>query len=75
MMFLLEINYVGVKLVPRSDIRDGTAPRRINSKQFSFNIGTWNVRTLRRAGRLENLTSEMYKCELNMVGLSEATVV
>ena len=34
-------------------------------------MGTWNVRTLRQAGRLENLTSEMDKCELNVVGLSE----
>ena len=34
-------------------------------------IGTWNVRTLRQAGRLENLALEKDKCELNVVGLSE----
>ena len=49
----------------------GTTSRRITSKEINFNIGTWNVSTLRQAGTLENLTSEMDKCERNAVGLSE----
>ena len=33
----------------------------------------WDVelKTLRKSGRLENLKSEIDKCELNVVGLSE----
>ena len=34
-------------------------------------IGTWNVRTLRRAGRVEELIHEMDKYRWNILGLSE----
>ena len=71
MMVLPEVKYAGNKIVPRSDIWVGTISRRIISKEINFNIGSWNVRTLRKAERLENLTSEMDKCELNAVGWSE----
>ena len=70
MMVLPEVKNTGEK-VPRSDLRVGTTSRRITSKEINFNIRTWNVRTLRQAGRLENLTSEMDRCELNAAGLSE----
>ena len=40
------------------------------SREISFNIGTWNIWTLWRAG-LENPTLEVYECELSDVGLSE----
>jgi hypothetical protein len=70
MMVLPEVKDSRV-IVSRSDLRVGTTSRRIPSKEISFNIGTWNVRTLRQAGRLENLTSEMDKCELNAVGSCE----
>jgi hypothetical protein len=70
-MVLPEVKYTGNKIAPRSDFRVGTTSRRITSMKINFNIGTWNVKTLRQAGRLENLTSEMDKCELNVVGLSE----
>ena len=71
MMDLSEVKYVGGELVPRSYLRVVTASRRTTSNEISFNIGTWNERTLRQAGRLENLTSEMDNCKLNGVGLSE----
>ena len=71
MIFLPRVKYFGIKIVPRSDLRARTAPGRTTSKKISFNIGTWNVRTLERAGKLKNLASEMDKCELNVVGLSE----
>ena len=71
MMVLPELNYAGIKIVSRSDFRFGTTSRRITSKEISLNIGTWNVRTLRQAERLENFTLEMHKCELNVIGLSE----
>ena len=70
MIFLPRVKYFGIKIVPRSDLRARTAPGRTTSKKISFNIGTWNVRTLERAGKLKNLASEMDKCELNVVGLS-----
>ena len=65
-----EVKDSGV-IVPRSDFRVGITSRRTTSKETIFSIGTWNVRTLRQAGRLENFTSEMDKCELNAVVLSE----
>jgi Endonuclease/Exonuclease/phosphatase family. len=70
-MVLPEVIYTENKIVPRSNFRVGTTSRKITNKEISFSIGTWNVRTLRQAGRLKNLTSEMDKCELNVVGLSE----
>jgi len=70
-MVLPEVKYIGTKVVPRSDFRVGTTSRRINSKEIIFNIGTWNVRRLRQAGRLLNLTSEIDNCEINVLRLSE----
>jgi hypothetical protein len=34
-------------------------------------IGTWNVRTMLRKGKLENLKREMIKLEINILGISE----
>ena len=70
MMVLPEVKNTGVN-VPRSDIRVGTTLRRITSKEINFNIGKWNVRTLRQAGRLENLVLEMDMRILSVVGLRE----
>jgi hypothetical protein len=53
MTVLPEVKHSGV-IVPRSDLRVETTSRRITSKEISFNIGTWNVTTLRQAGRLKN---------------------
>jgi len=41
-------------------IKEATA-----SKEISLNMGTWNVGTLRQAGRLENLTSNMDRFQIN----------
>ena len=41
----------------------------LNSDWFKF--GTWNVRTLRAAGRLEQLTYAMGRYHWNIVGLCE----
>ena len=71
MMNLPEVIYAGIIIVPRSDFRVGATSRRITSKEINFNIRTWKVRTLRQAGRLENLTLEMDMCEQNLVDLSE----
>ena len=71
MITLPEVKYSRSKIVPRSDLQVRTAYSRTTSKEISFNIRTWNVRTLQRAGRLENLRLELDKCELNVIGLSE----
>ena len=34
-------------------------------------VGTWNVRTLRRAGKLENAKREMERNGLDVLGMSE----
>ena len=40
-------------------------------EQHSYKIGTWNVRTLNRGGKLENLKQEMKKNEVSIAGISE----
>ena len=43
-----------------------------NKKEnHSYKIGTWNVRTLNRGGKLENLKKEMQKDEVSVLGVSE----
>ena len=36
-----------------------------------INIGTWNVRTMLKAGKLENVKEEMRRMKLNIMGLCE----
>ena len=40
-------------------------------ENHSYKIGTWNVRTLNRGGKLENLKKEMQKNEVSVLGVSE----
>jgi len=40
-------------------------------KQYSYKIGTWNIRTFKRGGKLENLKKEMQKNEVSVLGVSE----
>ena len=69
------VKYSGVKLLPQSDLRVGSTSggviRKIDTKNFLFRLGTWNVRTLNQAGKLENLKMEMDKCNVSVIGLSE----
>ena len=37
----------------------------------NISVGTWNVRTLRPAGKLEQLTHAMGRCHWNIMGLCE----
>lgn len=39
--------------------------------QKKIRIGTWNVRTMQRKGKLENIKQEMLRNRLNILGLSE----
>ena len=40
-------------------------------EQHSYKIGTWNVRTVNRGGKLENLQKEMKKNKESVLGVSE----
>jgi hypothetical protein len=44
---------------------------RKKKEHYSYNIGTWNVRTLNRGSKLEHLKKEMQKNELSVLGVSE----
>ena len=37
----------------------------------NITIGTWNTRTLRAAGKLQEVTHEMDRCRWNILGLCE----
>lgn len=40
---------------------------------WPLRLATWNVRTMMRAGKLENLEREMDNCRINVMGISEAS--
>ncbi|PNF33051.1 hypothetical protein B7P43_G16330 [Cryptotermes secundus] len=75
-MFPLETKHSGGKLFSQSDLRGGVfleemLCRRYNNKKcedqkehHGYKIGTWNIRTLNPAGKLENLKTEMEKNEI-----------
>ena len=67
-----------------TDERNGTSPGRNSyvtqvapdrhqaaAKKLHLKIGTWNVRTLYRAGQLENVIHEMNRAKLDILGLCE----
>src|SRR6218665_807155 len=43
-----------------------------NKDKDKIYIGTWNVRTMRRAGKLANVIKEMRKAKLDILRLAEA---
>jgi len=40
-------------------------------EHHSYKIGTWNIRTLKQGGKLENLKTDMRECEVPVLGVSE----
>ena len=40
-------------------------------RRHNITIGTWNTRTLRTAGKLQELTREMYRCRWSILGLCD----
>jgi hypothetical protein len=42
-----------------------------NDQIHSYKTGTWNVRTLKQGGKLENLKKEMKKNEVSVLGVSK----
>ena len=62
----------GGKLLPHSDLRGGVflgeALRRIRR---DIKLGTWNVRSLYRAGSLKAAARELARYKLDVVGVQE----
>uniref|UniRef100_A0A8D8XEA4 Craniofacial development protein 2 n=1 Tax=Cacopsylla melanoneura TaxID=428564 RepID=A0A8D8XEA4_9HEMI len=74
MMNASNVKFSGSKRAPQSDFRVGTAQEAIVSQVKSDGtkrIGTWNVRTLLKDGKIENLKIEMEKMKLDILGISE----
>ena len=62
------VKYSGGKIDPHSDLRAGTTQEDtvIRKKETGIlRVGAWNVRTLNRVGKLENLKREMDRLKLD----------
>ena len=73
-MLPLETKQSGGKLLHRSDLRGAVfleeAPRSRQRKR-DIVLGTWNVRSLYRAGSLTAMTRELARYKLDLVGVQE----
>ena len=73
-MLPLETKQSGGKLLPHSDLRGGVfleeAPLGRQRKR-DIVLGTWNVRSLYRAGSLTEVTRELARYKLHLVGVQE----
>ncbi|KAL1446126.1 hypothetical protein WDU94_014018 [Cyamophila willieti] len=72
------IKYSGDKICPRSDLRVDTfrvTGVKTNIKERrkipTMKIATWNVNTMNKEGKLENLVREMKKNNIDLMGLGE----
>lgn len=67
--------HLGCPTVPYSArLLDKNEESRVGERRkakFKVNIGSWNVRTMRVKGKLENVKEEMRRLKLNVLGLSE----
>ena len=72
MMLPLETKQSGGKLLPHSDLRGGVflgeASRKIHRE---VKLGTWNDRSLYRAGSLKAAARELARYKLDVVGVQE----
>jgi len=71
-MLALETKQSGGKLLPHSDLQGGVFPGEAScSRQRGMIIGTWNVRSLYRAGSLKAAVRELVRYKLDVVGVQE----
>src|SRR5688572_23391050 len=42
-----------------------------SSDCFNFKLGTWNVRSLRKGGKMANVMQEMRRMKVNIMGVAE----
>jgi len=64
-------NLPGHKIVPHSDVRVVTTLQDTFEKNKTQRIGTWNVRTMLKTGKLENIKVEMKRLDIDILGLCE----
>ena len=74
-MLLLETKQSGGKLLPHSDLPGGGVfleeVSRSRKRNRDILLGTWNVRSLYRAGSLMAAARELARYKLDLVGVQE----
>jgi len=71
-MVALETKQFGGKLLPHTDLREGVFPGEAwRSRQRGLKIGTWNFRSLYRAGSFKAAARELARYNLDIVGVQE----
>ena len=73
-MLPLETEHSGGKLLPHSDLRGGVFLEEVSrsrKRDRDILLGTWNVRSLYRAGALMTAARELARYKLGLVGLQE----
>jgi hypothetical protein len=59
------------KIAPHSDVRVRATLQDTCDKNKMQGIGTWNIRTMLKTGKLENIKIEMNILDMNILGLCE----
>ena len=49
--------------------------KQVKTTRYNNNYMTWNVRTLRRCGKIHELTNELDRYQWDIVGLSEKRMI
>ena len=73
-MLPLETKQSGGTLLPHSDLRGGVFIEEVSrscKRNRDILLGTWNVRSLYRAGALMAAARELARCKLDFVGVQE----
>ena len=71
-MLPLETKQSGGKILPHSDLRGGVfLDEASRSRKRDILLGTWNVRSLYRAGSLMAAARELARYKLDLVGVQE----
>ena len=70
-MIPLETKQSGGKLLPHSDLWGGVFLGETSRSTQGMKIGTWNVRSLYRAGTLKAAARELTKYKLDVMGVQE----
>jgi len=69
-MLPLETKQSGGKLLPHSDLRGGVFLEEVSRcRKRDILLGTWNVRSLYRAGSLTAAARELARYKLDLVGV------
>ena len=69
-MIPLETKQFRGKIIPHSDLRGGLG-KTLRSIQGEMKIGTWNVRSLYKAGSLKEAARKLARYKLDVVGVQE----